>query len=258
MNKTYSFIIPTYNRAHCILNTISSILHQSYLDFEIIIVDDGSTDDTQIIFKSLTDNVKIKYLRYDTNRGANFAKNYGAEKAIGDYLIFLDSDDTLVSNSTLINIENELFDNDYPNLAMFACKDLTNNFTFFKINFKGFVNYKDYFTGKFKGEYLPIVNKDSFLQIKFFEDIIGGEGITWCLLTKKNFNLYISNTITRIYDNIGADRLSFPNKKNTLRIRNVFIKDLKVNYKDYLSIYKIGFMSVILKIFYYQAISFLK
>lgn len=258
MNKTFSFIIPTYNRAHCILNTISSILNQSYLEYEIIIVDDGSTDDTRIVLKSLAHNVKIKIFRYDINRGANFAKNFGAKKASGDYLIFLDSDDTLASNTSLINIENELFENDYPNLAMFACKDLTNNFTFSKINFKGFVSYIDYFTGKYKGEYLPIVNKDNFLQINFFEDIIGGEGITWCLLTKKNDNLYISNTITRIYDNKGTDRLSFLNKKNTLRIRNVFIKDLKVNYKDYLNLYKIGFVSVILKIFYYQAISFLK
>jgi glycosyltransferase involved in cell wall biosynthesis len=256
--KTYSFIIPTYNRAHCILNTISSILNQSYLEFEIIIVDDGSTDDTQIILKTIANNVKIKIFHYGNNRGANFAKNFGADKAIGDYLIFLDSDDILSSNSSLIDIENELSENGYPNLAMFPCKDLNNNSTVSKINYKGFVDYKNYFTNKFKGEYLPIVNKDNFLQIKFFEDIIGGEGITWCLLTKINNNLYISNIIARIYNNTGLDRLSFLNKKNLLRIRNVFIKDLKVNYKDYLSIYKFGFILVVLKIVYYQIIYFLK
>lgn len=258
MNKLYSFIIPTYNRSHCILNTISSILNQSYLKYEIIIVDDGSTDDTQDILKNFSDNIKIKIFNYFTNKGANFAKNFGAEKAIGDFLIFLDSDDTLASTNSLINIENELSKNNYPNLAMFACKDLNNNSTVSKINFKGYVGYKDYFTRKFKGEYLPVVNRKSFLQVKFFEDIVGGEGITWCLITKKNNNLYISNTITRIYDNKGVDRLSYPTKKNILRIRNVFIKDLTINYIDYLSIYKTGFLFVVLKIFYYQTLSVFK
>jgi glycosyltransferase involved in cell wall biosynthesis len=258
LKKKYSFIIPTYNRAHCILNTIESILNQTYLEYEIIVVDDGSTDDTKFILKSLFHNVKFKFFSYENNKGANYAKNFGAEKAIGDYLIFLDSDDILASSTSLDNINNELYNNNYPKISMFACKDLTNNFTISKINFKGVVSYQDYFIGKFKGEYLPIVNKGKFLQTKFFEEIIGGEGITWCLLTKKSGNLYISNTITRIYDNKAEDRLSYPNKKNTLRIRDVFIKDLKVNYKDYLSVYKIGFFMVIIKIIYYHTISFFK
>ena len=252
MGKLYSFVIPTYNRAHCILNSISSILNQNTINFEIIIVDDGSTDDTKNIIMNQLHNDKIKYFHYENNQGANFAKNLGALNSNGEYLIFLDSDDMLASQNSLSKIEEDLANNNYPSLAMFACIDLSQNITISQENFKGFVSYSDYFTQKYKGEYLPVVKKSIFLRINFFGDIIGGEGITWNLITKEIGKIFISNTIVRIYDNKGTDRLSFFNKKNFIRIRNVFIKDLKINYKDYLKFYKLGFILILFKIIYYQ------
>ena len=257
MNKLYSFVIPTYNRAHCILNSISSILSQNTVNYEIIIVDDGSTDDTNKIIVNQIHNDKIKYYHYEKNQGANFAKNLGALKSNGEYLIFLDSDDILASKNTLNEIEEDLSNNNYPSLAMFACIDLSQNITISKENFKGFVSYGDYFRQKYKGEYLPVVKRSDFIRINFYEDITGGEGITWNLITKEIGKIFISNTIARIYDNKGTDRLSYLNKKNFLRIRNVFIKDIIINYKDYLKIYKLGFILVIIKIIYYQVRFFL-
>jgi len=258
LSKFYSFVIPTYNRAHCILNSISSILNQSTINYEILIVDDGSTDGTEYIIMNHLHSDKIKYYHYEKNQGANFAKNLGALKANGEYLIFLDSDDILASQNSLRQIEEDLSNSNYPSIAMFACIDLSQNITNLQKNFKGFVSFNDYFTQKFKGEYLPVVKKSDFLRINFFVDIIGGEGITWNMITKETGNIFISNTIVRIYDNNGTDRLSHFNKKNILRVRNVFIKDLKVSYKDYLKIYKKGFFLVILKIFYYHVRFFLK
>lgn len=257
MSKLYSFVIPTYNRAHCILNSISSILNQNTINYEIIIVDDGSTDGTKNIIMNHLNNDKIKYHHYENNQGANFAKNLGALKSNGDYLIFLDSDDILASENSLSKIEEDLSNNNYPSLAMFACIDLSQRITISQVNFKGVVSFSDYFSQKFKGEYLPVVKKSDFLRINFFIDINGGEGITWNLIAKETGNIFISNTIARIYDNKGTDRLSYFNKKNFIRVRNVFIKDLKINYKDYLRIYKVGFVLVILKIIYYQLRFFL-
>ena len=77
-----SVIIPTYNRAHLIAGTLDSILAQKYQDFEIIIVDDGSTDDTEMVVASyLSDNVSY-YKKENGERGA--ARNFGASKAKGD------------------------------------------------------------------------------------------------------------------------------------------------------------------------------
>lgn len=89
-----SVIIPTYNRAHYLPATIESVLQQTFQDFEIIIVDDGSTDNTQEVLKPYLERSpnKIRYY-YKENRGCASARNHGLEKANGKYIAFLDSDD---------------------------------------------------------------------------------------------------------------------------------------------------------------------
>lgn len=87
-----SIIIPTYNRGDLILKSINSILNQTYNDIEILIIDDGSTDQTENIINSLGNN-KIKYIKTTGNKGACFARNIGIKKATGKYISFQDSDD---------------------------------------------------------------------------------------------------------------------------------------------------------------------
>ncbi len=87
-----SVIIPTYNRAYSIRRAIQSILDQTYKNFEIIIVDDGSTDDTEKIVKRFNDE-RIRYFRHDQNKGGGAARNTGIKAASGEYIAFQDSDD---------------------------------------------------------------------------------------------------------------------------------------------------------------------
>lgn len=86
-----SVIIPTYNRAASIEKSIESVIGQSYRDIEVIIVDDGSTDDTEQIVKRIRDE-RIRYY-YQENSGACSARNVGIDLAKGDYIAFQDSDD---------------------------------------------------------------------------------------------------------------------------------------------------------------------
>lgn len=87
----FSIITPTYNRAHLISDTIKSVLDQSFIDFELIVVDDGSTDNTEEVVSHFNDE-RIKYFKKENGeRGA--ARNFGIKKAKGNYLTFLDSDD---------------------------------------------------------------------------------------------------------------------------------------------------------------------
>jgi glycosyltransferase involved in cell wall biosynthesis len=89
-----SAIVPTYNRAHIIGKTIESIMKQSYSDIELIIIDDGSTDNTeQAIQKYIIKNPSIKYYYQKINRGCACARNKGIDMASGEYVAFLDSDD---------------------------------------------------------------------------------------------------------------------------------------------------------------------
>lgn len=87
-----SVIIPTYNREETIARAIQSVLKQTFQDFEIIVVDDGSTDRTRAVVEGFCDP-RIRYLRHEQNRGAAAARNTGIRTARGAYLAFLDSDD---------------------------------------------------------------------------------------------------------------------------------------------------------------------
>lgn len=89
-----SVIIPLYNHADSILKTLISLTHQSYQDFEVIIVNDGSTDNPQNIiqsFQAQNPSIKLKYLE-QTNQGSNPARNNGFKEASGDFLLFCDAD----------------------------------------------------------------------------------------------------------------------------------------------------------------------
>jgi glycosyltransferase involved in cell wall biosynthesis len=92
-----SVIIPTYNRAHYLTQAIQSVLDQSYQDFEIIVVDDGSTDNTREVMDSFKDP-RLKYF-YQENQGVCAARNNGINVSEGEYIYFLDSDDALLENA---------------------------------------------------------------------------------------------------------------------------------------------------------------
>lgn len=92
-----SIIIPTYNRATLIKEAINSVLQQTYSDFEILVVDDGSTDNTKEVMTEI-ENEKVQYIQLDRNYGACHARNVGIEKASGIYIAFQDSDDIWYRN----------------------------------------------------------------------------------------------------------------------------------------------------------------
>ena len=86
-----SIIIPTYNQAEYLQEAIESVLNQTYKNIEIIIIDDGSTDNTLKVVNSFNDN-KIIFIQ-QRNKGASSARNTGIKEANGEYIAFLDSDD---------------------------------------------------------------------------------------------------------------------------------------------------------------------
>ncbi len=85
-----SVIIPTYNRAHTILRAVNSVIKQSYKAFEIIVVNDGSTDETLKVLHPYHKDIKIIS---QTNKGVSSARNTGIRSAVGDWIALLDSDD---------------------------------------------------------------------------------------------------------------------------------------------------------------------
>ena len=93
MNELVSIIMPSYNTAKFISETIDSVLTQTYTNWELIIVDDCSTDNTDEVVKSFLSDDRIKYIKNEKNSGAAFSRNRALCEAKGKWIAFLDSDD---------------------------------------------------------------------------------------------------------------------------------------------------------------------
>jgi glycosyltransferase involved in cell wall biosynthesis len=96
MSPFFSIIIPTYNRASLISKAINSLLAQTYSNWELIVIDDGSKDNTQAVVAAFNDN-RINYI-YQKNSERSAARNNGIRNAKGTYICFLDSDDYYLQN----------------------------------------------------------------------------------------------------------------------------------------------------------------
>lgn len=102
-----SIIIPTYNREKLILKALESIFNQSFQDFEILIIDDASTDNTEQVLKDLN-HPQLRYFKLEKNGGQCIARNFGSTKAYGEFIAFLDSDDEWLPEK--LEKQVELFD----------------------------------------------------------------------------------------------------------------------------------------------------
>lgn len=107
----FSVIIPTYNRGKYLKNAILSVIDQEYENWELIIIDDGSTDNTCQLVSQFQDP-RLKYF-YKQNEERSIARNFGIQKAIGEYVCFLDSDDVLLPNH-LYSLKKEILRNNSP------------------------------------------------------------------------------------------------------------------------------------------------
>ena len=107
-----SVIITTYNRGYLIDKAINSVLNQTYQDYEIIIVDDGSTDNTKEVVKGFIDS-RINYIFYADNLGVSAARNTGIKASQGEYIALLDSDDEWLPEKLekqVVILQNESFE----------------------------------------------------------------------------------------------------------------------------------------------------
>ncbi|UPL49841.1 glycosyltransferase family 2 protein [Hymenobacter sublimis] len=96
----FTIVVPCYNRADIVLDTVNSVLKQEYQNFELVLVDDGSKDNTREVVATVTDP-RVRYF-YKENGERGAARNYGARQARGSYINFFDSDDEMYPNHLLV------------------------------------------------------------------------------------------------------------------------------------------------------------
>lgn len=119
MSPFFSVIIPTYNRAHFIGKAVKSVLAQTFTDWELIVVDDGSTDNTKEIIAAYTDT-RVKYI-FQQNAERSAARNTGIRHAVGKYICFLDSDDYFLSER-LDHLYRFLKTQQFPEIFIYTAK----------------------------------------------------------------------------------------------------------------------------------------
>ncbi len=103
-NPTVSVVIPTYNRAHIVGRAVKSVLGQTYQDWEIVVVDDGSKDDTRAAVEAFHEP-RIRFIAHERNQGQCAAWNTGINAARGKYVAFLDSDDEWLPEKLAKSVE---------------------------------------------------------------------------------------------------------------------------------------------------------
>lgn len=99
MSDLVSIIMPSYNTAPYIDETIQSVLHQTYKNWELVIVDDCSTDKTDEVVKPYLEDERIRYLKNNNNSGAAVSRNRALREAKGRWIAFLDSDDICIQKN---------------------------------------------------------------------------------------------------------------------------------------------------------------
>lgn len=150
----FSIIIPVYNVEKYIKKCLESIDKQTYQNFEVIIVDDGSTDKSKEIIKKFI-NKKDKYKYYfKKNGGQSEARNYGLKYATGDYLLFIDSDDYI--NQDLLQKLKKEIETCELDVIKFGCNIVENN------NIKEL--YKANFSNSHINDVLKIILKDALID----------------------------------------------------------------------------------------------
>lgn len=166
----FSVIIPTYNRVSYLRQTLESVWRQTFTDYEIIVVDDGSTDETVTWLSEVASKIK---LITQENSGPGVARNIGAEHAQGEYLAFLDSDD-LWFPWTLETVAALIAKHDRPALVSARLVSFKNSGELDAVDKKptSAEVFSDYFASSdrdyFVGAGMTFVKRDAFLEVGGF------------------------------------------------------------------------------------------
>lgn len=218
-----SIIIPCYNGGNYIFKAIRSALQQTYDNIEVIVVDDGSTDNTQEVVAQFPTVI----YHYQDNSGVSKARNKGAHISTGDYVIFLDADDWLFSRAVEIHLN---YFNEQPELAMVSgChfKMISqNNEIIYKQYEVRDNNYLEMLQSNYIGALLAVMFvKKIFLQYQFNESLRYSEDYDIYLRISKNEKVFHHKEFVAAYfihnESVSATRDLLMMESSLLVLKNI-------------------------------------
>ena len=194
----FSVIIPTYNSHKTILRALKSVVNQSFNDLEIIIVDDGSTDNTKEIIDSFFKDLKVKYTYiYQSNSGPSSARNKAIANSTGKYIAFLDSDDEWHIDKLKIQ---------YNILCYYNVKFISTQYTIRDFQKQDDYNLKhysfnDFLISNIAATPCTIIDKELFDKVGGFdEQLFYSEDYNlWLKISREEPLLFIDLPLTRLH-----------------------------------------------------------
>jgi glycosyltransferase involved in cell wall biosynthesis len=239
LKPTVSIIIPFYNRISMVKRALRSVLKQSYDDYEIILINDGSTEKINEIHEIIKINRCIQLIEFKKNIGVSAARNSGIKKASGEYIAFLDSDDEWFNNKLLKQISYMKRFNQMITHTSYIAYDEESLKT--NIINSGAVNYKyPFMTFRCRiATPTVIVKKEALKNIWFNEELDFGEDIIfWTTLAKKYGEVRGLNIpLTMVYtnsnstsNNLAVQKMAFDAIRNKCLGDNVILSLLHKLY----------------------------
>jgi len=252
MTPFFSVIIPLYNKEKYIQNTLSCVFNQSFTVFEIIVVNDGSTDRSLEILEEFSDH-RLKII-HQKNQGVSVARNTGMKNAKADYICFLDADDSWKTNH-LQTFHDTI--TKFPDAKMYCNRYVTqiSKNTFIKNKFIDIdENYEGYVTDFFKSSLINrvaltsavCIHKDIFTEIGGFDPTLkSDQDLDYWIKIALKHKIAITASTTLTYNFINANKsLSKDNSKyhklTDLNQYRSYEKDNK-SLQAFLDIYRIEY-----------------
>lgn len=223
-----SIVTPVYNRENVVARCIDSVLKQAYKNFELIVIDDGSSDGTVDILKAY--GPQFKLLINDGNKGVNFSRNRCIAEATGDYVLLLDSDDYLVEDA-LTSVARAIETARLCKHFLFSVDYRVEEYSL--LNKKSIFTYEDWLSGEVSGDFVHVVKREIFDGRSFFEEFRAAEQLNWLRIYKECGEQVFFNFAVIVVDRSSDDSLS---KSGTLVNVSVMLEQLQVRLK-YLELY---------------------
>lgn len=219
-----SVIIPVFNREKTIKESIESVLQQTISDIEIIVVDDGSTDNSADIIKSIDDS-RIKYI-YQSNSGACVARNRGIEAAKGKIIAFHDSDDCWVK----VKLERQIQVLNETKADIVFCQLNEDGRCVPETLNEGYVGYEEFLSnGNLIGTPTILGKRECFENVKFDPEMPRLQDREIAIRLSQHYKVYFMKQ-PLVVVNTQADSISCNDSKGIIAIRRIIEKN-----QDYLS-----------------------
>ncbi len=229
LSPLISVVIPVYNAEKFIEETILTVLNQTYINWELILVDDCSTDNSVNIIKQFENN-KIHLYQLNANSGAALARNYGIEKSNGDFICFLDADDLWDKNKLEKQLDFMINNNYAFTFTGYEFANIDGEPNGKKVSVPKKINYKNALKNTIISTITVMFNMNLLSKEDIYMPNVESEDTaTWWKILKNHDYAYGLNEILSFYRR-GMKSLSSNKFRNLKQVWHLYRKQEKLNF----------------------------